>query len=485
MGPSVSTATVTRGLFTNPAFKGPDGKFDPALFVERLRQYGYTEESFLRDRRTGDLRGHIEEALAGAAPVSALMLEAVHRFTAESRAVDFVTLPSSAAGEIAKPDDAALKAFYDSRKGEFAAPEYRSLVFLHLQPEIVPEKRSIERIPFKDKAEADAAAEKLKAGTSFDALAGEQGLSGDDLSLGPPMTKEAIADKALAEAAFSLPQGQASGVVDTKFGPVILRVVAIQPSYGQKGARELHDKIEDQRASAKPIPEIAASLGLTATTIDAIDAEGKGKDGKPIEGIPDAAAVLRAAFQSDVGADNDAVALRDGGFVWYDVTKIERARDRPLDEVKDDVVRAWTDDQRSIALSKKAADLVKSLDSGTPIADLGGETKLEVVSVDAVTRSSNPPGLSPAAVNAIFSVKSGGAGYALGADGTSRIVFQVKSATLPPAGPNEAASLQPRLKAAIAADTMQAYVDRLEQELGRSIDEAAARAALRGSEAEQ
>ena len=72
------------------------------------------------------------------------------------------------------------------------------------------------------------------------------------------------------------------------------------------------------------------------------------------------------------------------------MTNIERAHDRPLAEVKDEVVNAWTDDQRSVALAKKAADFVKRIESGTPIAEIAAENKLEVNSVEGITRSSTP-----------------------------------------------------------------------------------------------
>jgi peptidyl-prolyl cis-trans isomerase D len=214
--------------------------------------------------------------------------------------------------------------------------------------------------------------------------------------------------------------------------------------------------------------------------IDAVDASGNGKDGKPVAGIPDKDIVLKAAFQSEVGGDNDAVSLRDGGYLWYDVTNIERARDRPLSEVKDEVVKAWMEDQRSVAVAKKAADLVRRIDSGTPMSEIAAENKLEVNSVDAITRSTTPPGLSPAAVNAIFAVKSGSAGYALASDGLGRVVFKVKSATLPPTDPSQTAVLSPRLETALEDDITQAYVQKLETDLGTSIDEAAARGAVRG-----
>ena len=234
------------------------------------------------------------------------------------------------------PDDAALSAFYEGRKPEFASPEYRSLVLLAVDPKTLArpdtisesearaeyekekatrfttvEKRSIERIPYKNEAEAQADAAKLAAGASFDEVAAARGLSGEDLSLGTT-TKDALDDPKLADAAFSLAQGVPSGVVDTKFGPVILRVTTIEPASvkpfeevlallrveiatnrAKTSLRDLRDKIEDQRASAKPVAEIATALDLPVVKIDAVDASGNGKDGKPVAGIPDKDVVLQ------------------------------------------------------------------------------------------------------------------------------------------------------------------------------------------------
>jgi len=151
LGLALSQATITRAIYTDPTFRNPDGSFNRARFLEVLRQYGFTEESFLREQRSRYLRGQISEAIAGAAPISGMMLEALHRFSAEARAVDYVVLPQGAAGEIAPPDDAALSAFYESRKSEFAAPEYRSLVLLPLDPAMLAKPESV--------SEADARAE--------------------------------------------------------------------------------------------------------------------------------------------------------------------------------------------------------------------------------------------------------------------------------------------------------------------------------------
>ena len=100
-------------------------------------------------------------------------------------------------------------------------------------------------------------------------------------------------------------------------------------------SRRIHDEIEDLRAGAKPLADIAKEKGLTLVQIPAVDAGGLDKAGNPVD-LPEKDAVVKAAFASDIGVDNEA--LRTGtGYVWYDVTGIEPSREKTLDEVRDQV----------------------------------------------------------------------------------------------------------------------------------------------------
>ena len=145
-----------------------------------------------------------------------------------------------------------------------------------------------------------------------------------DIDLGE-VTKDKIVDPAIADAAFGLADGGVSGVIDGQFGPVIVHVSNIEPEVvktfdevkdqlkleiaAEQAVAEigdLHDSIEDARAGGAKISEVAGKYGMKLVTIPAVDAEGKDADGNPVPDLP--ANLLTAAFQTDVGLENDPVA---------------------------------------------------------------------------------------------------------------------------------------------------------------------------------
>ncbi len=101
--------------------------------------------------------------------------------------------------------------------------------------------------------------------------------------------------------------------------------------------------------------------------------------------LPAAAQVVAAAFNSDVEVDNDPIEA-DGGYVWYDVTSITPARDRTLDEVKDQVEARWREDEIASRLKTKSAELVDKLKAGTPFDAVANAAGLKVQTADKLTR---------------------------------------------------------------------------------------------------
>src|SRR5580693_8110744 len=365
LGLGISDEALRAVITSNPSFQDKSGAFDPTRLAAALRDMDMNERGFVSELRKQVLRQFIVSALSTgiAAPKAEVTAEADYQ--GQTRSTDYFLLPASAAGEIAAPSEDALKAFYNDRKSSYRAPEYREMTILALEPDTIA-----------NAADAAAAEAKLKAGASFDALVKDRGLKAEDTDIGET-TKDAMIDKDEANAIFALPQGGVSDVLKSQFGPVIVRVKGITPSTikpyaevadavkkqvsasrGGDKIQALHDKIEDARVSGKSILEAAKAVGLTGQSIAAVDAAGRDPKGAPVN-LPDQAELLRAAFASDVGLDESALNTKDGGFIWFEISKIDPAHDLTFEEAKPEVEKQWRAEEVDKALAGKAEDLVK------------------------------------------------------------------------------------------------------------------------------
>ena len=417
LGLAISDAQTAKAIRSDPAFAGPGGGFDRARFDAVLRDNGFNEQSFVREQRHVYLRQELAQAIAGGLTVPKASLDALHDYQTETRSLDMLELPASAVGAIPAPDDATLQGYFDAHAQSFNAPQYRKLVVLSLSPSGLakpdevsdadaqklydqvkdqrfgaPERRTVQQIVFPNEEEAAAASARIKAGAHFSDLLAERKLESKDVDLGT-VTKDRLFDKAVADAAFALPQDGTSEPIKGDFGPVLVHVAAIEPATvkpfdevssalkqeiatqrATTTMRDLHDKIEDARSSGKTLTEAAKTVGLETRTIDGVDASGLDKAGKPVEGLADRDAVLRAAFASDVGVDNDTVRGRDGSQTWFEVAAVEPAHPRTLAEVKTEVETAWRKEETAKRLADKAAELVKTLGGGQTLEQVAASS---------------------------------------------------------------------------------------------------------------
>ena len=519
----LSDTAIANALLTDPNFLGADGKFDRARFNEALRASGYTEAGFISEQRALDLRQHIIQGLSGLAAPATLMTDAMSRFTNEERRVNYFVITKALIGESVTPDDATLTKYFEENKSNFKAPEYRKFIFTALDPvkladpagvtdaEVkaryetdrdtvysTQEKRAVRQIIFQNDDEAKAASEKIAAGASFDDVVIERKLTPADTDLGT-IEKRAIADKAVAEAAFALEKGKVSAVIKGQFGSVIVNVtdiiagstqalesvsdslrIKIATEKARAMISELHDKIEDQRASAKPLTEIAKDNKLELVTIEGSDRLGLSPDGNAVAALDGQTSLVNAVFSSDVGVDNEAVALRSGGYIWFDVTGITQPRDRTFDEAKDKVIKAWREDDLAKRMQAKADELVQTVKAGKSLQVLATELGLEIKEASGLKRAAQSEALSQQAVSAAFSVPVNETTSALGNNPDERIILHVENASLADSATAlaDAGRIADQMRRSLSDDYANAYVLRTQQDLGVTINESVRALAL-------
>ncbi len=527
LGLAISEDEVAKLTRDESVFKGPSGRYDPERFKQIVRDAGYTERSFLLEQKGSYVRRELTDSVVAGLEPPRLILEALHRFRSEAREVDYFLLPAASVGEVAAPSKEELEKYYNDREQSFRAKEYRKLTTLTAtaatlaKPQDVaeadvrklydevkakrygsPEKRELRQILFATQDEAAQALARLAGGVSFEALAAERKLSEKDIDLGLVEAKD-LGDKTLSAAVFGSDKPGFSGPVQTTFGWVIFEVRKIVPSVIGKSfeeasgelrneiararaapeVRKLHDVIEDQRTSGKPLADAAKAAGLAVATVEATDAAGRDKSGRDIAGLAGVEDLLKAAFASDIGVDNDTVATKDGGYVWFEVAAVEPARQRSFDEVKDAVEAALRADKLQKALADKATELTDKLRAGKSIDDLAKETGAEVKHASDVKRAPHAA-LANAAILAIFEVPTHAAGSAAVEGG--RLVFFVKDAATPKfdASSPDAKATADQIKPAFTNDILEQYVGALEKIYNVTIDHKALQAAT-GADAGQ
>ena len=202
--------------------------------------------------------------------------------------------------------------------------------------------------------------------------------------------------------------------------------------------------------------------------------------GAHLKARPEKDAVVKAAFSSDIGVDNEA--LRTGtGYVWYDVTGIEAPREKNLDEVRDQVATQWREDQVAQRLSEKANQLSARIEKGEPIEAVAQEAGTSVKNAVDLARNTAKDDLAAEAVNRIFAVPVGKTGNA--ANGTdARAVFKVTSATVPPliTTTQAAQNAENQLRSGFGDDLISQYIAQVRQDLGVTINQQALRRATGG-----
>jgi peptidyl-prolyl cis-trans isomerase D len=521
----VTDAEISKQITNDPTFAGVNGKFDRARFEQVIRDAGFTEGRFVQEQRALTVRRQLALSLTGDMTVPNAAQDAINRFRNEKRSADVVVLGVAQAGEITPPTPEALQKFFDERKALFRAPEYRKVTLLALTPESqarwmtisdkdaqayydahkadygTPEKRHLWQIVFPNEQDAQAAADKIAKGASFDDIAKERGLKPGDIDLGVVTEKDVI-DPAVAKAAFALKEGEVSKPVKGQFGTVLVRATDIKPGQQQTFEQaapkikqaialdraksqigDLRDKIEDERAAGSTLAETANKLKLEARTIDAIDRSGRDPSGKPVPNLPQGVDVVNAIFSTDVGIDNEPLSLPSGGWLWYDVTGVTPSHERKLDDVRAEVEKRWRDDEIASRLSKKADDMIGKLKAGTKLAELAQADGLSVQTVTDLQRGKTKPPVSAAALDAVFRTAKGAAGTAEGDNQESRLVFVVTDVADPPldAKSPEAEQIVQALRSGYSEDILNEYVQQVENEIGVRVDQSKVQQIIGGS----
>jgi len=509
----ISDDFIAQQIAESAEFKDTFGRFDRSRFDLLLANNGLNEKSFITRSRNLAVRDQIAATVAGSPHIPKVLAGALNEFQNGQRVVEYFTLPTVELASIAAPSTGDLEKFYDANKPRFTLPEFRKLSLLILTPaDLTPtievsdeeiateydarraqyettEKRAIDQLFFSDDAKAAEAAEKIAAGAEFMTVAAEYGYTASDVDLGL-IEKTDIVDEKIADAAFALKAGEIGPAIKGLLGSAIIRVRDIEEGVlkpleqvsgeirnaialdrARDEVIDLQETIEDERAGGLSLFEIAAKLKLRHVVIDAVDRSGKAPDGEPAADLPDNPEILRLAYESDTGVENDPVDRPDGGIIWLNVEAVIAPALKPYSEVATEVERLWREDKLAAEMRDKAQSLVDSGREGVSIAGLASQANAELQTSEPFNRSSASAPFANGLVQAVFATPEGGFVRGHGRKGDTFIVARVKQIVAPePATGEDAERLDATLETALEADLFEQYVGGLQGRFGVSVN---------------
>lgn len=463
LGLGASTAQLARILREDPNFSDSLGNFDRNVFAAVLQQNGYTQAEYFELEAKNARRQQLATAIFEDAPIPKTAEAIVARYTGDKRTLDYFTVGATAIGDIPQPTDEELEAYLKAHQASFRTEEVRTVDLFSFSPEALAatepvsndeieaeyekekpnltkvERRHVEQAVLPDDAAVKAFTDGQAAGESFADIAKSAKLSIADLGT---LSKSEISDSELAKTAFSLPL-DGIAIIPGIGGKRAVTVTEIQPG-GTKTLEEAApdirkrialrkanadyaknlDKVEAQRAAFKPLAEIAKGFDLPVYHLE-LTQDGKALDKVPNLNDKDRQAIVAAVFKGEVKKLNPAIALAANRNVWFDLEKVEPARDQTLAEVRDKVVAAWTADKTDAAIKAKADALLKEARSGKSFDDVAAEINEVPQISEPITRTGNAAGVIDRSVaEAAFQGPEGLIGSARNANG-DYIVFKV------------------------------------------------------------
>jgi len=475
IGLMITDTQILDEIKRTPEFFNDAGRFDRNIFINILSRNGFTEDSYVARVRENMARqqylGPIREGALAPKPLVA----ALYAHAAEQRTADVIRIDHANLLNVKMATEAELMQFHADNAAKFMAPEYRTLTAIVLQGSTIaegitvseediqaaydereadyltPETRKLRQVMTNDEASAKKAKALLDSGKSLQEVATEVGANPAMIEIGDFTTADAANLSAdIATALFSLPKGGHSEALQSPLGWHVFEVVDIAPSV-VKPLSEVHDelanavkmdraltslydlsnKAEDLLGGGMTFEEAANALGVTATHIAAVDAQGFGEDGKAIE-TPYLTDVVKQGFQLNEGQDSQMSETADGNaFVVVRVDTVKAPALRPLDSVKKAVAQAWDAKKRAdiaAGLAKAAQDRLQAGEDANAVAQSIGFKATVTTPFTRDGKGLEQNALPAKVIESLFALKTG---QATSAEGTGAHTVARLSAVTP------------------------------------------------------
>lgn len=432
-GLTINDDAIRDFVHTLPYFQ-TDGKFDESKYKQMLSSQRMASPEFVAQIKNALVMEQFQQSILNSSFATPYDIERVFKIQNQQRDVEYVTIPVTASTQT--PSDEAIKTYYDAHQTKYQLPEQMSVEYVELTLDDLaktievtdekvkafydeqkaqystPERRKVAHILFEinDKqnektalGKANKAKTDLTAGKDFAALAKElsddklTGKDGGDLGL----FSAGVMEKDFDDAAIALKQGEVSAPVKSKFGYHLIKVTEltaeeIKPfdsvkaevakAYQKSQAENLF--YQQGEALTEAAYQNSDNLQAAATQLN-LTIKKTGLFTKTQgEGIAAEEKIRGAAFSDEVlnGTNSTPIEVSTDHLVVLRLLEHKAAENKPLEQVKADVINAVQAEQAQQQVVETAKAMKAKLLAGETLAKVAADYKLPVQKEVALKR---------------------------------------------------------------------------------------------------
>ena len=512
LGMLVTKAQIGRRISNEPAFQNSLGEFDRGRFAQALQISNLGEQEYVDTLTRDIIRQQLVGAVTGAVVAPSRLAEELFRYQQERRVAQIMTVPTSSITDLGEPDPTALAEIHKEESAQFMAAELRGVTYIQLRAEdllaevavsetelrdeydsrrddyVVQERREIEQIVLSDEATARQVEDQLKGGSTF-ATAAEAITGQGPIDLGE-VEKEDLPPE-LADAAFDLTANTVSVPLQSPLGWHVIRVGAVTPGR-ERGFDEVRDELaqdvamrlavdsmismanqlDDSLGGGASLEEAASAFGLKLGQVEAVDSQGSGRDGQPVQDLP-GEPFLQVVYETAAGTDSLLTEANDGGYFVLRTDSIDQARLRPLAEVRDQVVALWRDRQLAERAEAKAQELAERLRGGNEFETVAAEAGLKTSTTEPLSRfdSRAPNNPAPTLPGKLFQLQPGEITTAQATEGHVVAKLDKIIPADPSSSPEELADVRDGVATALRNDLLEQFAAALRARYGVTVND--------------
>jgi len=342
----------------------------------------------------------------------------------EKRKVKYVLIDTAQVEAQTRVTREELQSYYDQHRDEYRGPEQVKISHILIKtplpgPDGKVDPKGVEEAQKK----AEDVLRQLKSGAKFEELAKKYSQDAESAKNGGSLgwiQRGRFPSAAVDKAAFSLPKGAASDVINAGYGFDIIRVDDKQEAH-VKTLDEVKDQIEPvlkQQKAARAAENAANSL-LNQARSEGLDKAGASKGMQAVAtdffsksdslpGIGSAPQFMDAVFGEPEKSPPDLAPLSQG-YAVFELLGVKPPATPTFEEIRSRVENEFTNEQASVLLAKKTQELSDRTKAEHDLKKAAKELGATVKSSDFVIPDAQVPDIGslsgPASV--VFGLKPG------------------------------------------------------------------------------